>query len=279
MQKSRLVSETFGNPDNPPLVFLHGWGNHSGVWQPLIQALQKRYCINAIDLPGYGRSPASGESWQASNLVESLINTAPKQAIWCGWSLGGALASAVADRLCIHGQPAAITGLITLCANPRFVRAQGWSEAMSKSLFKVFSRGLKAFPEQTLKRFQGLMVKGGINARDDLQALKLISRQAEMASAETLVASLKLLEMLDNRAALTHLSIPQLHVFGENDALVPASVGDQVQVLNSKAQVVLLKGAAHVPQLSHVDELVTLIDGFIQTQVLKESAIATTSDG
>ena len=278
MPKTRLACETFGNPDNPPLVLLHGWGNHAGVWQPLIQVLQRCYCIQVIDLPGYGRSPGSEQSWQMPNLIEMLINTAPERAVWCGWSLGGTLATAVADYLCIQPQPA-ITGLITLCTNPRFVREEGWSEAMSKPLFEVFSQGLKTFPGQTLKRFQGLMVKGGIHTRENLQTLKWISAQANMPSMETLTASLKLLKSSDNRLAITSLSIPQLHVFGDNDALVPASVCDHVQLLNSKAQVVLIKGAAHVPHLSHVDELAALINDFIQTRVIKESAIATTNKG
>ena len=39
-----------------PLVMMHGWGMHSGVWQPLVKRLSKDYMLYLVDLPGMGSS-------------------------------------------------------------------------------------------------------------------------------------------------------------------------------------------------------------------------------
>ena len=41
-----------------PLVLLHGLGESHIGWRPVIQALAAEYDVIAIDLPGFGRSPA-----------------------------------------------------------------------------------------------------------------------------------------------------------------------------------------------------------------------------
>ncbi len=272
-----LSSQTFGRPGNMPLVLLHGWGNHAGIWQFLIPLLQEQYCIQAVDLPGYGRSQSVEGLWQQRELVEALVKNSPGNAIWCGWSLGGMLATAVADRLCKQSRPG-IRGLITLCTNPKFIHDDTWTHAMSGTAFRAFETGLKLFPETTIKQFQGLMVKGGIDAKADLRSLKEISRQADVPGMTTLVESLELLKALDVRSAITGLTIPQLHLFGAHDALVPARVSQDLQSLNPTAVVQVLPDAGHVPQISHASLLAEQIHRFLKLQVIREQSIASTSN-
>ena len=40
----------------PPLVLLHGWAMHSGLWAPLLPRLAERYRVHPVDLPGHGHS-------------------------------------------------------------------------------------------------------------------------------------------------------------------------------------------------------------------------------
>jgi pimeloyl-[acyl-carrier protein] methyl ester esterase len=52
--RGRLHVEVVG--DGPPLVLLHGWAMHGGVFAPLVDALRGRYALHLVDLPGHGRS-------------------------------------------------------------------------------------------------------------------------------------------------------------------------------------------------------------------------------
>ena len=40
----------------PPLVLLHGWAMHSGLWGSVPQQLAQRFRVHAVDLPGHGAS-------------------------------------------------------------------------------------------------------------------------------------------------------------------------------------------------------------------------------
>jgi len=40
--------------EGPPLVLLHGWAMHGGLFAPLVPALARRYRVSVVDLPGHG---------------------------------------------------------------------------------------------------------------------------------------------------------------------------------------------------------------------------------
>src|SRR3546814_13932475 len=42
--------------EGPPLVLLHGWAMHGGVFAPLVERLRERYRLYVVDLPGTGPS-------------------------------------------------------------------------------------------------------------------------------------------------------------------------------------------------------------------------------
>ena len=73
-----------GGRDAPALVLLHGWGLNVRVWDTLGAALEGRFRLIAVDLPGHGRSPWRAEyaplrsqaHWIA-RAVAAVIGTEP----------------------------------------------------------------------------------------------------------------------------------------------------------------------------------------------------------
>ena len=68
---SLLHTEPFGQ--GPDLVLTHGWGLHGGIWQPVIDALQDRYRLTVIDLPGHGRSGTLAGPFGLEEYAESVL--------------------------------------------------------------------------------------------------------------------------------------------------------------------------------------------------------------
>ena len=275
---SVLTRQTFGDTNNPHIVFIHGWGNHSRVWCGLIEALEKSYCIHTFDLPGYGKNRAVEHSWQGQELVESLVDVIPENAVWCGWSLGGMIAVAIAKHLSKQS-PKRIQALITIASNPKFVQDNTWQQAMPESVFQAFYAGLQSSPERTLKRFQNLIAKGSIDEKINLQTIKKINNEVAVPALNVLTKSLRLLNDMDMRSAINEINCPQLHLFGEYDALVPVSVRRDVQSLNKDAQISVLPGAGHVPHISHPLSLAEKLDSFIKEHLAEEQCVVTASDG
>src|SRR3546814_3951149 len=54
MKENDLYIEETG--EGPPLVLLHGWAMHGGVFALLVERLRERCRLYVVDLPGHGRS-------------------------------------------------------------------------------------------------------------------------------------------------------------------------------------------------------------------------------
>ena len=80
----------------PPLVLIHGWAMHGGVFAPLLDRLGAHFECHVVDLPGHGLSEER-DGLALDATVERLLALLPP-AIWLGWSLGGLFALEAAAR-------------------------------------------------------------------------------------------------------------------------------------------------------------------------------------
>lgn len=240
---------TVGDPALPALVLVHGWGHHAGVWKTMLPELQAHFYVHLVDLPGYGgdetlKNESTEAGWQLDELLNDFMTLPP--AIWCGWSLGGMLATRFS-----RVAPEQVKGLVTIASNPVFVEKADWPMAMPSAEYEQFSAALNNNAKVTLTRFLPLVCQGSESARIDLRLLKTVIAEAELPSQPTLQMSLNLLNRLDTRLDIAELKLPQCHLFGEHDALVPADVANAIDNLNTSADVRVISGAGHAPLLSH----------------------------
>jgi pimeloyl-ACP methyl ester carboxylesterase len=88
----------------PPLVLVHGLGFSWRSWQPVLDALELRHDVVAIDLPGFGESPPLPDGvaptpTRLADAVESELNRLGLEApAVVGNSLGGWVALELARR-------------------------------------------------------------------------------------------------------------------------------------------------------------------------------------
>jgi len=93
-----LFSQIQGKPENPTLVFLHGFLGNTDDWSETVDLLKEDYCCVCLDLPGHGHSVATTAPLQAGfaychRLIrEALDDLQIKQYTLIGYSLGGRIA-------------------------------------------------------------------------------------------------------------------------------------------------------------------------------------------
>jgi len=93
-----LFSRAQGKPENPTLVFLHGFLGSVDDWEDTISFLKDDYYCISIDLPGHGGSvaisPPVEEGFQYSHhLITSVLNTLNvKNFTFVAYSLGSRIA-------------------------------------------------------------------------------------------------------------------------------------------------------------------------------------------
>ena len=61
--------------DGPPLVLLHGWPQHSGMWREVVPTLSTRFRCIAFDLRGLGESPKPPDGYDKRTLAADVLET------------------------------------------------------------------------------------------------------------------------------------------------------------------------------------------------------------
>lgn len=249
-----LYTETSGH--GPPLALVHGWGLHSGIWAPLLPALERHFAVTRIDLPGHGHSPHRSPGPDLREFAAQVAASIDPEAAWLGWSLGGQVALAAALNGLLRGR------LALVATTPRFVSAPDWPCGMAPGVLAGFAAGLASHHEKTLRDFLTLQLRGDRHGSALLAQLKRALAERPPPCIEALRDGLAILATADLRPRLGELCQPVLVIAGERDRLTPPEAGRRLATALPDARFLVLPGAAHVPFLSHPEDFVSALVAF-----------------
>ncbi len=277
-----------------PLVMLHGWGMHGGIWGSAAAQLAQHYRVHCVDLPGYGYSTSptpSGLCPTPSGLCPSPSGRAKRGAgvgvgvgvggegaldaivsvlsahfdepvTVCGWSLGGQVALRWA-QFASHQ----VSKLVLVATTPRFVQGDGWDCAMAEETLREFSAALLENYALTLKRFIALQVRGSEHERELLADMRSQLFSRGEPDREALRGGLESLRNTDLRAQLGKVTQAALVVAGERDTLTPPAASVYLAQALPHARLVQINGAAHAPFLSHTESFVKHVTEFMNERI------------
>lgn len=230
---------SIGDGAGLPAVLVHGFGGDGGTWLFTQDALAQKRRVHIIDLPAHGASPPSLSSGSMEELTSALVAALDalnlEKAHLIGHSLGGAVALSVA-----RSAPERV-GSLSLIA-PAGIGAEISSEyvdgflsadrrkPMKEILAKLFasSGAMSAEMVENVLRFKRL---DGVP-----EALAAIARNLAVGGRQ----------VVDLRGALEAIDVPVLVIWGEQDAIIPAS---QAKGLPSDVKVELIANAGHMPMM------------------------------
>lgn len=249
--------------EGPPLVLIHGWAMHGGVFAPLVERLRDRHTLHLVDLPGHGLSRDDATPLAFDVVCDALHAQLPV-APWIGWSLGGMFALHAA----VHA-PERVPALVALCSSPCFVRGPDWRYGVSAEIFRDFAKGLGEDYRATLDRFVALEAFGSDHAKDEMRALRAELFARGEPAARVLVDGLHLLETADLRPLLPQLRVPSLWIAGRRDRLVdPRAMREAAEAIeragHASATYAQIEHAGHAPFLTHVDAVAGEISAFLR---------------
>jgi len=261
-----------------PLLLIHGWGMHGGMWKNVAEQLAQHCRVMAVDLPGHGFSVGRDSSRHGSGvgindvrmkpglhldgIVDQLSAQFDEPLTVCGWSLGGQVALRWALR-----HPQQVKRLVMVASTPCFVRLDDWKYALSVEILEEFAANLQQNYAQTLKRFLSLQMRGSEQEREVLELLRgglFVRGEPDM---NALQAGLDILRDSDQRGALPDVRQPTLVLAGERDTLIPQQASQYLASQIPAGRLAMIKGAAHAPFLSHANEFVRLIQDFMEGRV------------
>lgn len=241
-----------------PIVFIHGWGVNSGVWQPCVDHFSARYQVITIDLPGFGSNADTQlQPYSIEHMAEIIQAKLAQPAVIIGWSLGGLVATAIA-----HAYRHKVKALITVASSPLFVEGNDWP-GIKANVLQLFHRQLAEDSRKTIDNFLKIQAMGSPHIRRDIKKIHDLVMAYPLPSQLTLSQSLAFLQTTDQRQILSEINVPFLRIYGAMDSLVPKAVIGQIDQLVASSDKVIFKQASHAPFISHFEQFVQSITNWL----------------
>jgi len=244
-------------PDSKRLTAIHGWGFNRAVWDELGDCLKGDYAFNAIDLPGFGRSPMPEGEYTLSMLADSVAESLPSPSVLMGWSLGGLVALEVARRY-----PERVEGLVMVASAPRFTATDDWPHGVARDVLEDFSETLIQDHKAALLRFLILQAGRTDLGRATVKKLKPLLFRYGAPDRKALEEGLVLLRETDLRHVLAEIRCPVLFILGARDNLLSPTVETDLRRLRPDCRIAVIADSAHAPFISHPMEFLDVLTSF-----------------
>lgn len=252
-----LHIEKYGTKGKQALTLIHGWGMHSGVWQPILNQLTPYYQLHCIDLPGMGFSDTI-LPYSLANLSSEIRTFLPENTHLLGWSLGGQVAMQIAIDA-----PNIISKLVLVGATPKFTLSVDWASGVTLQSLEKFARDIDEDYMATMLNFLSLQCMGAENRKDTIRILREAFLAKPVPNSDCLKQALVILETTDLRLQLKNIQSPTLILHGERDGLSPIKAGDFLARTIRLSQFKVFAKASHAPFLSHPLEFSNSLNEFL----------------
>lgn len=246
-----------------PLVLLHPWGLNMSVWTDVAPRLAEDRRVLLVDLPGHGKSDKTHTAMPMKRLAASVLDAMTAagidRAYVAGNSLGGATAVAIADLA-----PERVEGLI-LIASPgggalpvqlrRLAKMVATPDALQTLSAEAWWVGM-AIAERSDRPLARKL-------RKDVIALRSAAEFEAWCRASVAV----LRSVAEYTPTLEGIEAPAVVIHGEGDPLISRRLNGAMADRLPNAELVVLKGCGHLPEVECPERLVLAIEAFLRRTV------------
>jgi non-heme chloroperoxidase len=249
----RLHVREWGNPDGPPILFIHGWSQNHLCWAKQYESsLADEFRLVAFDLRGHGMSEAplepehytDAELW-ADDVAAIVDRLGLDKVVLVGWSYG---AFVICDYIRAHGQDriAAIEfveGAVKL-GEAAFgtLIGPGFLDHFALATADDLPTNIWA-----MRRFVRVCVAHPLPPAEFESALAW-----NMAVPARVRAALAARE-IDEDDVLREIRVPLLVTHGREDTVVLPAMAEHVLATSPTARASWYDGVAHAPHLEAPD--------------------------
>jgi pimeloyl-ACP methyl ester carboxylesterase len=231
----------------PPLLLLHGIGHHRQAWDPVLHILAAERDVIAVDLPGFGESPAlpEGVPYGLSSVIPVLESMCEALGVErphvAGNSMGGLLALELGHRKLVRS--------VTALSPAGF-----WSQRERRYAFSTLTamrQGAKTLPLPVIERLSRsaagrAVLTGTIYARPGRRSpAAVVSETLALRTStgfdETLAAGRDVLFTRELSG------VPVTVAWGAKDRLLLRRQGIRAKHTMPGARLIRLPGCGHVP--------------------------------
>lgn len=222
----------------PPVIFLHGLGATTALWEGMVALLCDRFTCVTISLPGHAGAPAAPMDLSIDDLMQGIEKVRARIGVsrihLVGHAFGGMIASAYARH---HPEN---VGALALVANVAF-RTEEVHRLIARLRAELLRDGVGAFmgalPEVWFS-------DSFIAAQPD--AVARAGEQAKLVEAESFRVQFWLFTGTEMGDWLPEVTCPTLVMAAELDSRCPADVNRKIAATLPRAELVILDRLKHL---------------------------------
>ncbi len=229
-----------GNGGKIPLILIHAFPLHRGMWKYQLKGLSQNVRILAPDLPGFGESPMlknnPGMDSYAEAIQGFLAEKGIGKAVFGGCSMGGYILFELWRRC--HEL---VAGLI-LCDTRAEADTPENRAIRMEAIDNVRQKGVAFFGEGMLDKLLSS------NTRQKLpEKINEIWDMINSNSQEGIIHALwALATRCDSRETLSTINVPTLLLVGDDDILTPPTLAQSMQAGIPESRLEVIANAGHL---------------------------------
>ncbi len=242
-----------------PALFLHGFPFDRRIWGEQMSALSDVARVIALDLPGFGKSPAFPRTLNPTmdQYAEAVADTATElnlgKIALVGHSMSGYIALAFARRY-----PEMLAGLVLVTTKPA-ADSKKAREGRQNLAAQVHEMGALA----TVIAMRAKLFASATIGRDPGLAERVKEIMLEQSSDGIIAALTAMANRPSSTRSLGKIDVPTLVIRGTEDAIMPTrSVNSLVKgIPGAKSEV--MRGSGHLPMMETPDQFNSALRRFL----------------
>jgi 3-oxoadipate enol-lactonase len=246
------------------LVLIHGFPLNTDMWQPQLEMASRGWRVVVPALRGFGpgpdarkEPPAASVDDYAGDIIDLLDTLHVKDAVICGLSMGGYIAFAIYRHAATYFRGLVLADTRSQADAPEAVANRKGMQQL------VREKGQGAVADALLPK----LVCDATRASKP-SVVENLRTQITSTSVESIVGALDaLMTRPDSTPILATLRIPVLIFVGDQDAITPLPLSEQMHHDIPGSQLVVIKDAGHMSNMEQPRAFNDALGGFLDKRV------------
>jgi non-heme chloroperoxidase len=243
------------------LVLIHGFPLSASMWEPQLQLAEQGWRIIAPQLRGFDGAPLSSAATSmddyAGDIIDLLDGLHVAQAVIGGLSMGGYIAFALFRHVPQYFRAMVLADTRAQADPPEAL------EGRRKMLAAVKEHGVESVADEMLPKLVSDNTR--TNQTDVVATLRaMMLRNPADVVAGAIVA---LMTRPDSRLVLPAIHCPTLIVVGDQDAITPPAMSEEMQRSIPGAELVVIPGAGHMSNMEQPAAFNRALARFLERRV------------
>jgi pimeloyl-ACP methyl ester carboxylesterase len=235
------------------------------VWEQSAANLARDFHVLAVDLPGFGASPADPDGWTAfAEHLRNLIDARSLSgAVLVGWSMGGLVVLDYLERFGSH----ALAGIVIVDVAPRAREDDDWpvGVAVGRGFGEGLDRWIQLWPDGREGIFHELNTLAFADPDRHVREIDWLVAEAMRADPDAAIEALVGFAKRDFRPGLGSIEVPALLLFGGSSTSTTAWVARYMKEAIPRSTLVTFVHCGHALMLEAPERFTRELRTFAST--------------